>query len=1075
MSEQFQKYLDHIASYRLEVQCSMDGPTDAKIAIVGEYPGEQEVAFQKPFTGGSGKHLWNVLRRYNILRTDVYTTYAVKRRTTKSFPVTSQEFSLWEESLNYELSQLPNLEYIVCLGNAALEAVLNISGITQCRGSVYDYPHNHGIQVLVANNPALIFRQPQTEIIFAMDMAKLDKLVKGDYQPHYVTKLINTSYQDAMDYLHEAQFTHKKFTMDIESIGMETACIGIGISPNEAMCINFRDYNDNRFTVEQEYNLLRKFLQACDDPATTVIAQNGNFDSYFMGYKDHATFRVDFDTLLAHHTLYPRLPHNLGFLTSQYTNHPYYKDEISNYKEGGDIDTFWQYNCLTGDTKVLLGDLSWKDLADVKIGDTVFAFDEKLQRGCDFKHAKVTNRASMGVKKVIKVFLSNGEIIRGTEDHQIVRRKLMNDGRHAGVEWTTLGELRFGQKIPYIAKPWTFRDDFDGGYMSGIFDGEGTTGNAKGKYPRISFSQKEGKVLQRCISILNEDGIDFAVSEKANAMYVDIRGGVIGTMKALGKYRPERLIDRAVAIPVWAGLASTNTVHILAVVPDGEEEVFDITTEAGTFIANGAIVHNCTDCAITYAIAIEEEKELKDQKLYDFFTSHVMRLQPHLSLSTVTGVAVDMHRKQELSSRLNKQLEIKKHDLQRTIQKLVNDEDLFINPNSPKQVSSLFFDQLKCQASKRSADAATREEIMKDPRTSPDIKDMLTKFGAYAEEHKFVSTYVDTKIDHDNRFRAEFKQYGVAKAPGRLSSSGTLWGSGGNAQNQPHEAYEMYVADNNCVFIYFDLAQAEARYVGWDANIEKWIEDFEKARLSGDFDAHRSLAATMFNKPYDEVPKADILDAQGRKPNHPDFDQATSFFTERYVAKRCRHGLNYRMHIARLAQTTGLSYGLAAQNYYLYHRVNPELQIWWKALEKEAKRTRMQFNCFGRRNYYTERLDSDGPLDSVVAFKPQSSIGDKTQRVWYQCHEDDRWNMQKARIALNVHDALWAIATPDYAMTALSIMKAYAEEPLMIKSTVTGKTSPMIIPADCKISSPDDYGIHRMSMMQDVEVVAASI
>lgn len=827
MSDQAAKFMAHTASYRLDIQCLMDGPTDAKIAIVGEYPGEQEAAYQKPFTGGSGKHLWNVLRRYGILRTDVYSTYAVKRRTTKSSPVTSNEFSLWQEALNYELSLLPNLEFIVCLGNAAMEAVVNISGINNSRGSVYDYPDNPQIQVLCANSPALIMRMPQTEIVFAMDMQKLDKLVKGDYKPHLIKKIINPSFKEAMEYMHEIQFKHKKFAADIEVIGMETACIGIAPNAHEAMCINFRDYNDNRFTVEQEYKLLRKFAALTDDETTVSIAQNGNFDSYFMGYKDQLTWQVNFDTLLAHHTLYPRLPHNLGFLTSQYTNHPYYKEDISRYKEGGDIDTFWQYNC--------------------------------------------------------------------------------------------------------------------------------------------------------------------------------------------------------------------------------------------------------TDCAITFAVAEAEEQELKEQNLYAFFTSHVMRLQPHLSTATVTGVAVDLAKKQDLSQRLRKQLEEKKEKLQRTIQHLVNDEDLWINPNSPKQVTDLFFNKLKCQSSRRSADAATREEIMKDPRTSPDIKNMLTQFGAYSEEHKFLSTYVDTTIDPDGRFRAEFKQYGVSRAPGRLSSGGTLWGSGGNAQNQPHDAYEMYVADQGCVFIYFDLAQAEARYVGWDANIEQWKEDFERARLSGDFDAHRSLAATMFDKPYDEVAKNDIEDAHGRKPNHPEFDASTAHFTERYIAKRCRHGLNYRMHIARLAQTTGLSYGLAAQNYYLYHRKNPELQQWWKALEREAKKTRMLFNCYGRRLYLSERLDNDKALDSIVAFKPQSSIGDKTQRVWYQCHEDNRWDMNKARIASNVHDALWAIATPDYALTALSIMKGYAEEPLMIKSTMTGKVEPMIIPADCKMSSPDEYGFHRMSMMQDVDIEAASI
>jgi hypothetical protein len=68
-----------------------------------------------------------------------------------------------------------------------------------------------------------------------------------------------------------------------------------------------------------------------------------------------------------------------------------------------------------------------------------------------------------------------------------------------------------------------------------------------------------------------------------------------------------------------------------------------------------------------------------------------------------------------------------------------------------------------------------------------------------------------------------------------------------NLQNQPHEAYPMFVCEPGYCLFYFDLEQAEARVVGWLANIEKWIEDFEKARIQGgDYDCHRSLAADMW-------------------------------------------------------------------------------------------------------------------------------------------------------------------------------------------------------------------------------------
>lgn len=816
-------YLEHIASYEINMLCSMSGDPDAEIAIIGEFPSDGDLSMDKPFASFSGKYLWDNLRKYNILRPQVYTTTVVKRPVTKKDGVPINELTLWQEALQFEISLLSNCKFIICCGNVALNVLTGNSGITHYRGSMYEY---NGIPVFVTENPSIIQRMPETEVVFAMDIKKAIRAYRGDYKQPEILRRINPSFSQAMAYIAALKEHTKAVSIDIEVTGMETACIGLGYKRSDGvydtMCINFRDAKENRYTTNEEFILLQAFAGLCDDENILIIAQNGNFDSYFMGYKDHCTFKIGFDTLLAHHTLYPRLPHNLGFLTSQYADFPYYKDEKDAFKEGGDIDRFWNYNC--------------------------------------------------------------------------------------------------------------------------------------------------------------------------------------------------------------------------------------------------------TDCAITYIAYEEMLKELKEQGLHDFFFDHVMRLQPHLSLSTVTGIAVDLEKKAYLNNALSEEINHLEQQAKEAAKLVTRNPDLVINLNSPTQLKKLLYDTLKLKHPRKSADAKARKDLLEDARVSIDIKNFITLLSRYAKEKKFHSTYVATGIDADGRFRAEFKQYGVSKTPGRLSSSKTLWGSGGNAQNQPQRAYEMYLADKGCVIIYFDLAQAEARYVAWDAWITSWIEDFEKARVDGKFDAHRSLASLMYKIPYDDVPKDDFLDKDGRSQKDPLCDMATLKMTLRYVSKRCRHGLNYRMHIARLAETTGMSYSMAASNYYIYHRTTPELQVWWRAVEKEIKKKRMLFNSYGRRFITLERLENSDIMDSIIAFRPQSTIGDKTQRVWYQCHEDPEWNMNKARIALNVHDALYGIATPEFADKALSIMKKYAEEPIMVKSIMTNKVAPMIIPADCKKSVADENGLHRMSNLREVEL-----
>jgi len=225
----------------------------------------------------------------------------------------------------------------------------------------------------------------------------------------------------------------------------------------------------------------------------------------------------------------------------------------------------------------------------------------------------------------------------------------------------------------------------------------------------------------------------------------------------------------------------------------------------------------------------------------------------------------------------------------------------------------------------------------------------------------------------------------------------------------------------------------------------------------------------MFKIPYDQIPKKD-WDEQLQP-------------TKRYIAKRCRHGLNYRMEKYRLSQVTDLAYYQAAKAFALYHSITPELQEWWVAEERWFRETRAIYNPFGRRLKIVQRIDDD-VLDSIIAFYPQSTIGDKVIQVWYQAESDDDWpDYQYARIAIDVHDNLVAISAPKYAKTCLRILKKHAEAPLLLQDVYKRrKPEPLSIAAELKMSYPtswddktrkfveDPKGLHRWSDMKVVQL-----
>lgn len=812
-----------IQQHGLQMDCGSAGSRSASIAVVGEAPGHEEVARKMPFVGGSGRLLWRCLDSIHINRRDVYATNVCKRQLSMSASdrtsravVSRQEMDEWETILEWELSQLPNLRYILVLGNVALFAITRLKKINSVRGSVYNMKYaGKEVTVMCTNNPAVGMDRGKGEMIFRFDIAKFGDVVDGSFEPCVIKPFINPTFVEACEWIDEMQHGKRPVSFDIETIANETACIGLSNNGDEGMCISFRKHNENVYTLEEEAALYRRFQRLFAAEDVRFVAQNGSFDSTWLGFKDRIIVpKVWFDTLLAHHTLYPTLPHNLGFLTAQYTNHPFYKDEKDAWREGGGhIDEFWEYN----------------------------------------------------VK----------------------------------------------------------------------------------------------------------------------------------------------------------------------------------------------------DICITYRVYECLLRELEQEKLDLFFFNHVMRLQPHLVHMTLGGVLCDVEYKNKIAASLEKDLEVLEDQFVKLAQDATGMRDLVVNPRSPKQLAQLFFTHLRLVGHGTSTNAANRKRMRDHAGTSKAAQEMLTVLDKYKEEQKFFSTYAASNIDEDGRFRCEYKQYGTQAAPGRLSSGQLLWGTGTNLQNQPKRAYPMFCADPGYVFVYFDLAQAEARVVAWRANISKWKEQFERARLEGGYDAHRALASEMFNVPYDEVPKKDF-DANG-------------VMTIRFIAKRCRHGLNYRMGPERLAETTGLPLREAHRNYNLYHAATPELRVWWDEETAIVRATRCLYNAYGRRLIILDDLSRAGieteeALKSIIAFYPQSSIGDKVSRVIYKSHEDKDWPtmrsgskvysiQRQARVSMNIHDALIALVRPQDVEQVAAVMKKHAEEPLIVKG------EECIIPAEFKVSTPDEHGVHRWSTL----------
>jgi DNA polymerase I-like protein with 3'-5' exonuclease and polymerase domains len=423
-----------------------------------------------------------------------------------------------------------------------------------------------------------------------------------------------------------------------------------------------------------------------------------------------------------------------------------------------------------------------------------------------------------------------------------------------------------------------------------------------------------------------------------------------------------------------------------------------------------------------------------------------MRLQSHLIQMQVGGILADVPYKDKIAVELKDELRDKLKTFHEQVHTLTGDKEFNPNPESPKQLGELFFNYLGLVGRGSSTNKENRARMYNHSRTTPEQKELLINLDNYKTESKFYSTYATQKVDPDGRIRCEYKQFGVQQAPGRLSSSKVMWGSGMNLQNQPHRAYPMFICDTGHMFSYFDLRQAEAKVVAWLWNVQALKENFIRAETEEGFDVHRGNAARIFKCSYDEIPEGDWT--EDNKP------------TKRYLGKRCVHGLNYRMQAPKLAEVCGIPIQQGFEAYASYHRAFPEIQGGWEATIKTVREERMLFTPLGRRLIWLERLTEES-FDSVIAFVPQSTIGDKVSSVIYQCHEDDDWP-DDARILLNNHDALIAIHRPWDKKLVQSIMVKYAESPIMIRG------EPVSIGTDVKESVAGEDGVHRWSTLKEV-------
>jgi len=348
------------------------GPQNAEVLIVGEYPGADELWKGIPFQGAAGAELARMLHEAGIIISECRTAYVYPWKNSghttllaptkpKGIAIGATEFLDGKYCtpkvlegialLNAEI-ELHKPKVIITLGEMSMWAVTGESTLTNWRGSHLEHKAS-GIRTIPTYAPHMVLRNWEWRMFAVRDLSRANayRHHPEDYNPQW-DFLIRPSFEATMEILEnllaQAERGPVPLSLDIETICRHISCLGIAWSRTSALCIPFMDQGKHYWEEHEEVAIVQSLKTLLQHRNVFNIGQNfAGYDNQHFAKHWGFTPHLEFDTMLAQHTLFPGMAKSLDVLSSLYCHyHRYWKDELKDYnKMPEDIHQYWTYNC----------------------------------------------------------------------------------------------------------------------------------------------------------------------------------------------------------------------------------------------------------------------------------------------------------------------------------------------------------------------------------------------------------------------------------------------------------------------------------------------------------------------------------------------------------------------------------------------------------------------------------------------------------------------------------------------------------------------------------------------------------
>ncbi len=431
----------------------------------------------------------------------------------------------------------------------------------------------------------------------------------------------------------------------------------------------------------------------------------------------------------------------------------------------------------------------------------------------------------------------------------------------------------------------------------------------------------------------------------------------------------------------------------------------------------------CADVEATYRLVDVLRPQLEAQNLVRLFEEIELPLIDVLIDMEKAGIAIDVPYLRDLSKDLERQL----LQLERRIYELAGHP---FNINSPQQLSTVLFDELRLPRGKRTKTGySVAQEVLEGLRDAHPIIDAILEYRQLA---KLKSTYVDALPEqvHPVTGRVHTIFHQTVAATGRLSSSDP------NLQNIPvrgdlgRAVRRAFIADNRpgyriadepILLLSADYSQIELRLMAHFSQDPALLRAFAEGK-----DIHAATAAEVFGVPLDAVT--------------PEM---------RRVAKTVNFGIMYGMQAYGLARDTGMSRQEAQRFIEAYFQRFPGVARYLEETKRRAAEQGYVETLFGRRRYLPE-INSSNPARRQAAERMavnmplQGTAADIMKLAMIRVHRALQEHEYKSRLLLQVHDEL-VLEVPESELSTVaelitSLMRSVVE--LSVPLEVEAKAGP---------------------------------